>query len=101
MAFVNSLTTRSHSPGIAPGYKQALHELCIICHRDHEQAKGVTEPYLTRCGACHREQFADEDEMRRRAGWPPPNAEEPLQARARLVRAGAASESAHLEEASP
>jgi Ni/Fe-hydrogenase subunit HybB-like protein len=62
----------SYSPGIAPGYKQALHSLCIDCHREHEQAQGITEPYLSRCASCHRDQFGDEDEMRRKAAqWPP------------------------------
>jgi len=62
----------SHSPGVAPGYKQALHSLCIDCHREHEATQGITEPYLSRCATCHRDQFGDEDEMRRKAAaWPP------------------------------
>ena len=58
--------------GVAPGYKQALHSLCINCHREHELAEGFKEPVLSRCTTCHRDQFGDENEMRVRAGWPSP-----------------------------
>jgi Ni/Fe-hydrogenase subunit HybB-like protein len=71
--------------GVAPGYKQALHALCIDCHREHEAAQGFEEPVLSRCTACHRHQFEDEIRMRTKAGWPSP-AETPLDDRVGLER---------------
>ncbi len=79
----------AREPGLAPGYKTALHGLCIPCHQSEEAKKtaqlasqtetaegppaemlaGVEEPYLIRCTTCHRTTFADESELRRRAGW--------------------------------
>ena len=69
--------------GVAPGYKQALHSLCIHCHREHELAEGFKEPVLSRCTTCHRDQFGNETEMRVQAGWPSPT-EQPLDIQARL-----------------
>jgi len=63
-------TSRDHAPGMAPGYKNAMHGICIACHQRHEAEAGLTEPYLGRCTTCHRGEFADEVELRRRAGWP-------------------------------
>jgi Ni/Fe-hydrogenase subunit HybB-like protein len=40
--------------GIAPGYRRAMHRLCIRCHSAHEQKISVEEPQLTRCTTCHR-----------------------------------------------
>ena len=61
---------RDGDPGLAPGYKQAMHGLCISCHQGQEIEAGMEEPYLSRCTSCHRGEFADENEMRRSVGWP-------------------------------
>ncbi len=44
--------------GVAPGYRAAMHDLCIGCHRSHEAATAVDEPYLSRCTNCHRSSTA-------------------------------------------
>lgn len=59
-------SSQSHTPGMAPGYIQAMHGLCIGCHRDHEAQAEATEPYLSSCAACHREDFNDKNELLRR-----------------------------------
>jgi Ni/Fe-hydrogenase subunit HybB-like protein len=74
--------------GVAPSYKTALHSLCINCHLEHEKTEGITEPYFSRCTACHRDQFGDENEMRARAGWPPLT-EQAADTRARVDRPAA------------
>jgi len=61
---------RDQEPGMAPGYKKAMHELCITCHLVKEKEIGVEEPYLSLCTNCHRGEFADEVELRRSVGWP-------------------------------
>lgn len=40
--------------GIAPGYRLAMHRLCVECHCEHEARTAVEEPNMTRCGFCHR-----------------------------------------------
>ena len=40
--------------GIAPGYRVAMHQLCVECHCVHETKSAVEEPVMTRCGFCHR-----------------------------------------------
>jgi Ni/Fe-hydrogenase subunit HybB-like protein len=40
--------------GIAPGYRLAMHQLCVECHSEHEAKAAVEEPTMTRCGFCHR-----------------------------------------------
>ncbi len=40
--------------GIAPGYRIAMHQLCVECHCVHETDEAVAEPTMTRCGFCHR-----------------------------------------------
>ena len=40
--------------GIAPGYRLAMHRMCIECHCVEELKMGVDEPYLKRCSCCHR-----------------------------------------------
>jgi Ni/Fe-hydrogenase subunit HybB-like protein len=40
--------------GIAPGYRIAMHQLCVECHCVHESNEAVVEPTMTRCGFCHR-----------------------------------------------
>jgi hypothetical protein len=56
-------------PGMAPGYRAAMHGLCLECHRDHEAEKQVEQPYLSRCHACHRDPSYTGEELRRREGW--------------------------------
>jgi hypothetical protein len=51
---------------MAPGYERAMHGLCESCHREQEKALTATERYLSRCAACHRNEFADDAEMRAR-----------------------------------
>ena len=53
--------------GIAPGYRQALHALCISCHRA-EEARTSRKPYLSRCPACHRGAAAGDENLRAREG---------------------------------
>ncbi len=40
--------------GIAPGYRIAMHQLCVECHCVHESNEPVAGPTMTRCGFCHR-----------------------------------------------
>jgi hypothetical protein len=40
--------------GVAPGYRLAMHRLCIECHCAEESEIGAQEPYLSRCSCCHR-----------------------------------------------
>ena len=58
--------TRHRDPGMAPGYERAMHGLCESCHREQEKELTAAERYLSRCGACHRSEFADDAEMRAR-----------------------------------
>ncbi len=58
-------------PGVAPGYRAALHDLCIGCHLEHETAVGAAEPYLSRCAACHRPEIAPQAVFPRHAGAAP------------------------------
>lgn len=50
-------------PGMAVGYRQALHQLCIECHREHEApietAGSPATEYLSRCTTCHRTEIPD------------------------------------------
>jgi hypothetical protein len=55
--------------GIAPGYRAAMHGLCIRCHVDHEAREGVEQPYLGRCATCHRGHSPGGEELRLREGW--------------------------------
>lgn len=40
--------------GVAPGYVDAMHGLCVDCHRMREAAQGAEQPYLSRCTTCHQ-----------------------------------------------
>jgi len=40
--------------GVAPGYVDAMHGLCVDCHRQREAAQNAQQPYLSRCTTCHR-----------------------------------------------
>lgn len=57
------------APGLAPGYRAAMHGLCIQCHVAHEIEKAVETPYLGRCTACHRDMTGEGEDMRLREGW--------------------------------
>jgi hypothetical protein len=59
--------TREAAPGLAPGYEKAMHGLCLGCHRQEERDIAVADQYLSRCASCHRNEFASDAEMRRRA----------------------------------
>ncbi len=55
--------------GVASGYVEAMHGLCVSCHTKHEASAPVAaEPYLSRCPACHREITDKGWEMRVREG---------------------------------
>jgi hypothetical protein len=56
-------------PGVAPGYRAAMHGLCARCHLEHEKEKAVEEPYLSRCTACHRDRTGEDEALRLREGW--------------------------------
>jgi Ni/Fe-hydrogenase subunit HybB-like protein len=56
-------------PGIAPGYEDAMHDLCITCHAKHEAKEHVEQPTLSRCPNCHRSTTNDDRELRVREGW--------------------------------
>jgi Ni/Fe-hydrogenase subunit HybB-like protein len=58
---------RTWVPGIAPGYRDSLHTLCISCHRSEEAKKGQ-KPYLSRCPACHRGAAVGDENLRVREG---------------------------------
>jgi len=53
--------------GLAPGYKDALHGLCLGCHTTEDEARGAPEPYLGRCETCHRSDTGTKSELIRRA----------------------------------
>jgi hypothetical protein len=55
-------------PGLAPGYRAAMHGLCIRCHVSHETREAAQEPYLGRCTACHRGHSPAGEELRLREG---------------------------------
>jgi hypothetical protein len=55
--------------GVAPGYRAAMHGLCVDCHLHHEAEQAVPEPNLSRCAACHRGHSPEGEEMRVREGW--------------------------------
>jgi hypothetical protein len=48
-------TSAEGVPGLACGYRAALHELCLGCHLEHERERAVAEPYLGRCTTCHHD----------------------------------------------
>ena len=52
---------------MAPGYERAMHGLCESCHREQEKDLAATERHLSRCGACHRNEFSSDTEMRQRS----------------------------------
>ncbi|MGC8763771.1 MAG: NrfD/PsrC family molybdoenzyme membrane anchor subunit [Acidobacteriota bacterium] len=52
----------------APGYRKALHGMCIPCHREKAKDPTLDKPDLFRCGACHNE--GTESERAYRALFP-------------------------------
>lgn len=40
--------------GMAPSYFDAMHGLCVRCHKMEEAKAGATEQYLSNCTVCHR-----------------------------------------------
>ncbi len=58
---------RKWAPGLAPGYRDSLHALCISCHRA-EEARTARAPYLSRCPACHRGAATGDEDLRIREG---------------------------------
>jgi hypothetical protein len=68
--FAQTLAKPDRMPGMAPGYKMAMHGLCISCHQEQDAKTAREEPYLSRCTTCHQGEFADEVELRRDTGWP-------------------------------
>ncbi|RJP24423.1 MAG: Ni/Fe-hydrogenase cytochrome b subunit [Candidatus Abyssobacteria bacterium SURF_5] len=40
--------------GIAPGYMNVMHKLCIECHKQKQEEKVELAPDLARCAACHQ-----------------------------------------------
>jgi hypothetical protein len=45
--------------GIAPGYMEAMHRLCIGCHERMEREQPAKYAHFGRCDTCHRE-YRDE-----------------------------------------
>jgi hypothetical protein len=41
--------------GLAVGYVDAMHGLCVGCHMEEEAKQKAAQPYLSRCINCHRE----------------------------------------------
>jgi len=39
---------------LAPSYADAMHGLCMDCHRRTEQERRAASPYLSRCTVCHQ-----------------------------------------------
>lgn len=54
--------------GFAPGYKDAMHTLCIDCHAKYETEHAVAKPVLSRCPNCHRARAADGWDLAVRGG---------------------------------
>lgn len=68
-------------PGLATGYRAALHGLCIECHRDHERKQAMKEPSLSRCTTCHHDLNIEGEPLRLR---PDPPRSPPVSARLRM-----------------
>ena len=61
---------RSFRSLLAPGYRRAMHGMCIPCHRDKAKDAKLNKPDLFRCGACHNE--GTESERAYRSLFPGP-----------------------------
>ena len=46
---------KTFKSGKAAGYRDAMHGMCIPCHREKAGDPEVNRPDLARCGACHNE----------------------------------------------
>ncbi len=53
MAEANPVLTTLRKPE-APGMAQAMHRMCIGCHRDMAEDPAVGKPNLFQCASCHR-----------------------------------------------
>ena len=60
--------SRELPAGIAPGYRDAMHALCIGCHLEEDGKRVGLEPYLSRCQACHRGHAPDGRDLHLREG---------------------------------
>jgi hypothetical protein len=40
--------------GLAAGYRDAMHGLCLECHRQQVAESAAEAPFLDRCDCCHR-----------------------------------------------
>jgi hypothetical protein len=47
-------TPEEERNGMAPGYMDAMHSLCVECHKEKQIEKAALAPDLARCGACHQ-----------------------------------------------
>ncbi|MBN2382632.1 Ni/Fe-hydrogenase cytochrome b subunit [bacterium] len=47
----------------APGYMNALHDLCLPCHQDEEQLEPDWEDRLSLCSRCHQTHPASENQF--------------------------------------
>jgi hypothetical protein len=50
-------------PGVAPAYLDAMHGLCLDCHRREEARAETGTPYLGLCTTCHRHRFDDREAL--------------------------------------
>ena len=44
---------RAEEEGIAPGYMEAMHGLCISCHKKNDEKRAEYGPAFERCATCH------------------------------------------------
>jgi hypothetical protein len=61
--------TRRLPPGYAPGYKLAMHGLCMACHEAEDAAAGERRHELSLCATCHRSSNEPAFQRPPRAGW--------------------------------
>jgi Ni/Fe-hydrogenase subunit HybB-like protein len=56
---VDEVSVHRSRCGIAPGYRLAMHGLCIKCHCIHQAEAGIEDSHMTRCACCHQEAGLD------------------------------------------
>ncbi len=54
----------------APGYRKAMHTLCIACHRKEATNPKWKKPNLYRCATCHRSPVSDATQVLRMSAGP-------------------------------
>ena len=59
-------TTLELPAGVAPGYMDAMHGLCLECHKREDALTAAAEPHLGQCTTCHRHRFDDRDTLMER-----------------------------------